>query len=67
MENHSGVETLVEQITTGFAALASEYSLLREEHRQLESKLSWAKQQVNRTRSSPSQLFRDEHRLALEL
>ncbi|KAF2137661.1 uncharacterized protein K452DRAFT_291478 [Aplosporella prunicola CBS 121167] len=36
---------LVEQLAVGFDALSSEYRILYEQHRELENKLSWAKQQ----------------------
>lgn len=36
---------LAEQLSQGFAALSSEYQLLFDQQKQLESKLSWAKQQ----------------------
>jgi hypothetical protein len=38
---------LAEQLSAGFAALSGEYQTLFEQQRQLESKLSWAKQQVS--------------------
>lgn len=37
---------LAEQLSEGFAALSGEYQILFDQQRQLESKLSWAKQQV---------------------
>lgn len=40
------VVQLAEQLSQGFAALSSEYQLLFDQQKQLESKLSWAKQQV---------------------
>ena len=45
---------LAEQLSAGFAALTGEYQILFEQQRQLESKLSWAKQQV---RSSSFSFF----------
>jgi len=43
---HSTVAELAEQLSEGFTALTGEYQLLFAQHRQLESKLSFAKQQV---------------------
>jgi hypothetical protein len=40
---------LAEQVAEGFAALSGEYQILFEQQKQLESKLSWAKQQVSNT------------------
>ncbi|KAF2089332.1 hypothetical protein K490DRAFT_36800 [Saccharata proteae CBS 121410] len=40
-----GVGQLVEHVALGFDALSSEYRILFEQHRELENKLSWAKQQ----------------------
>jgi len=40
------VTELAGQLVEGFAALSGEYQALFDQHRQLESKLSWAKQQV---------------------
>lgn len=37
---------LAEQVADGFAALSGEYRVLFDQQKQLESKLSWAKQQV---------------------
>ena len=37
---------LGEQVAEGFAALSGEYRVLFDQQKQLESKLSWAKQQV---------------------
>lgn len=37
---------LVQQLADGFAALSGEYQALSDHQKQLESKLSWAKQQV---------------------
>lgn len=37
---------IAKQLAEGFAALSGEYQALWDQHRQLESKLSWAKQQV---------------------
>lgn len=37
---------LAAQLAEGFAALSGEYQTLFDQQRQLESKLSWAKQQV---------------------
>lgn len=38
---------LAEQVAEGFAALSGEYQILFDQQKQLESKLSWAKQQVS--------------------
>ena len=38
---------LAEQVAVGFAALSGEYQILFDQQKQLESKLSWAKQQVS--------------------
>jgi hypothetical protein len=43
---HHDVAQLADQLAEGFAALSGEYQVLFDQHRQLESKLSWAKQQV---------------------
>jgi serine phosphatase RsbU (regulator of sigma subunit) len=40
---------LAEQVAKGFKALSGEYQILFEQQKQLESKLSWAKQQVSNT------------------
>jgi hypothetical protein len=40
------VAELAQQLCDGFAALSGEYQVLFDQQRQLESKLSWAKQQV---------------------
>jgi hypothetical protein len=40
------VVQLAQQLSDGFTALSGEYQALFEQQRQLESKLSWAKQQV---------------------
>lgn len=42
----NNVAELAEQLAEGFAALSAEYQALFDQQRQLESKLSWAKQQV---------------------
>jgi hypothetical protein len=42
------VVQLAEQVAEGFAALSGEYQILFDQQKQLESKLSWAKQQVSR-------------------
>jgi hypothetical protein len=52
--SQSSAVQLAEQLSAGFAALSGEYQILFEQQRQLESKLSWAKQQV---RSSYFSLF----------
>lgn len=43
---------LAEQVAEGFAALSGEYQILFDQQKQLESKLSWAKQQVSDSPSS---------------
>lgn len=53
------VVQLAEQVAEGFAALSGEYQALFDQQKQLESKLSWAKQQVCKTGSFLS-LFHDE-------
>lgn len=54
------VYQLAAVLSEGFAALSDEYYLLSDQQRQLESKLSFAKQQV--CPSSPFlTLFHDEH------
>jgi hypothetical protein len=45
-EAHQNVTALAEQLVEGFAALSGEYQALFDQQKQLESKLSWAKQQV---------------------
>ncbi|CAG5141043.1 uncharacterized protein ALTATR162_LOCUS844 [Alternaria atra] len=44
-EAQSNVTELAEQLAEGFAALSGEYQVLFDQQKQLESKLSWAKQQ----------------------
>lgn len=44
---------VAEQLADGFIALTGEYQLLADQHRELESKLSWAKQQVRLLISYP--------------
>jgi len=46
-EAQSDVIHLAEQVAEGFAALSGEYQILFDQQKQLESKLSWAKQQVS--------------------
>jgi hypothetical protein len=48
-EAQKDVVHLAEQVAEGFAALSGEYQILFDQHKQLESKLSWAKQQVSTT------------------
>ena len=43
---HNNVTELAEQLVEGFATLSGEYQALFDQQKQLESKLSWAKQQV---------------------
>lgn len=45
-EAQDNVVQLAEQLAEGFAALSGEYQALFDQQKQLESKLSWAKQQV---------------------
>lgn len=45
-DTQPAVVELAKQLTDGFVALSGEYQLLFEQQRQLETKLSWAKQQV---------------------
>jgi hypothetical protein len=47
----SSVAQLAQQLSEGFAALSGEYQVLLDHQKQLESKLSWAKQQVCTTAS----------------
>ncbi|KAK7183617.1 hypothetical protein DPSP01_010452 [Paraphaeosphaeria sporulosa] len=55
------VQQLAERLSEGFEALSGEYQLLLAQQRQLESKLSWAKQQYLDLlkRSSPDTLAQD--------
>jgi hypothetical protein len=46
-EAQRDVVQLAEQVAEGFAALSGEYQILFDQQKQLESKLSWAKQQVS--------------------
>jgi hypothetical protein len=59
-ESQKDVVQLAEQVAEGFAALSGEYQILFDQHKQLESKLSWAKQQVSTTIPS-SLLFVMKH------
>lgn len=45
-ESQPAAVELAQLLSDGFVALSGEYQLLVEQQRQLESKLSWAKQQV---------------------
>jgi hypothetical protein len=45
-EAQSNVTELADQLVEGFVALSGEYQVLFDQQKQLESKLSWAKQQV---------------------
>ncbi|KAF2261600.1 hypothetical protein CC78DRAFT_546529 [Lojkania enalia] len=60
-DKRDSVSQLVDQLSEGFAALSGEYQLLFDQHRQLESKLSWAKQQYLDLlkRSTPDTLPQD--------
>ena len=53
---------LVERLSEGFEALSGEYQSLLSQQRQLESQLSWAKQQVRSSSLSsfPRHLLPDE-------
>lgn len=44
---HKDVAQLADQLAEGFTALSGEYQALFEHQKQLECKLSWAKQQVS--------------------
>lgn len=59
-EAQDNVVQLADQLAQGFAALGGEYQALFDQQRQLESKLSWAKQQVCDASFHPSPPFRDE-------
>jgi hypothetical protein len=48
-EAQRDVVQLAEQVAEGFAALSGEYQILFDQQKQLESKLSLAKQQVSHT------------------
>ena len=39
-------DQLMEQLLKGYDALHTEFKLLNDQHRELENKLAWAKQQV---------------------
>lgn len=45
-DGQQNVTQLADQLAEGFAALSGEYQALFDQQRQLETKLSWAKQQV---------------------
>lgn len=51
IEPQSSAAQLADQLSDGFAALSEEYQVLIDQHRELENKLSWAKQQVSITTS----------------
>lgn len=53
----SNVTELAEQLVEGFAVLSGEYQVLFDSQKQLESKLSWAKQQVRDVFLHPSPLM----------
>lgn len=61
------VAQLADQLAAGFAALSGEYQLLLGQQRQLEDKLSFAKQQVRGLFSYVPQHSRDDPFLALDL
>lgn len=50
-ETQKDVVQLAEQVAEGFVALSGEYQILFDQQKQLESKLSWAKQQVSNNTS----------------
>lgn len=52
-EANKTVAQLADQLAEGFTALTGEYQALFDQQKQLESKLSWAKQQVSNGKSSP--------------
>ena len=45
-EASTSVAQLAKQLSEGFAALSGEYQVLLDHQKQLENRLSWAKQQV---------------------
>ena len=45
-EAQRNVTALAEQLVEGFTALSGEYQALFDQQKQVETKLSWAKQQV---------------------
>ena len=51
IEPQSSAAQLADQLSDGFAALSEEYQVLIDQHRELENKFSWAKQQVSITTS----------------
>lgn len=51
-EANKDVAQLADQLAEGFTALSGEYQALFDQQKQLESKLSWAKQQVSHAISS---------------
>jgi hypothetical protein len=52
-EADKDVVQLADQLAEGFTALTGEYQALFDQQKQLESKLSWAKQQVSCEEKSP--------------
>lgn len=67
-EVYKDVVQLADQVAQGFAALSGEYQVLFDQQKQLESKLSCAKQQVCLiTHLLLISSFRDEIPLALDL
>lgn len=58
-EAQNTVTELAEQLVEGFAALSGEYQVLFDQEKQLESKLSWAKQQVRGDFSQTSLSYDD--------
>ncbi|KAF2036708.1 hypothetical protein EK21DRAFT_106022 [Setomelanomma holmii] len=63
------VVQLAEQVAEGFAALSGEYQILFDQQKQLESKLSWAKQQYLDLlkRFTPNTLSQDHLNFLLDL
>ena len=57
----ASVVQLAEQLSEGFTALSGEYQVLFDQQRQLESKLSWAKQQVCNIFHYHHLVFHDEY------
>lgn len=66
-EAQKNVVQLAQQLAEGFAALSGEYQVLYNQQRQLECKLSWAKQQVCILFSFLPPPYYDETSLALDL
>jgi cell division septum initiation protein DivIVA len=69
VEHNYVPDQLVDQLVKGYAALSVEIKLLDEQRRELENRLSWAKQQVRRSCLFfvSSSFCYDEFSLALDL